>query len=77
MLIILRAGAISPVALPSTVRGGTETTIREEPGFVLRESTDWADHAGDEQLRLASNPGFVREIEAYQNQIDRMLARTP
>jgi hypothetical protein len=34
-------------------------------------------HAGDEQLRLASNPGFVREIEAYQNQIDRMLARTP
>lgn len=34
-------------------------------------------HAGDEQLRLSSNPGFVREIEAYQNQIDRMLARTP
>ena len=34
-------------------------------------------HAGDEQLRLSSNPEFVREIEDYQTQIDRMLARTP
>jgi hypothetical protein len=34
-------------------------------------------HAGDNQLRLSSNSEFVRQIEAYQNQIDRMLARTP
>lgn len=34
-------------------------------------------HAGDPQLRLSSSPEFVREIEAYQNQIDRMLARRP
>lgn len=34
-------------------------------------------HAGDGQLQLSSNPGFIREIDAYQNQIDRMLARTP
>ena len=34
-------------------------------------------HAGDGQLQLSSNPGFIRAIDAYQNQIDRMLARTP
>ena len=32
-------------------------------------------HAGDEQLRLSSNAGFVRELEQYQADIDRMLAR--
>lgn len=32
-------------------------------------------HAGDEQLQLSANPEFLREIEAYQDQIDRMLAR--
>ena len=32
-------------------------------------------HAGDEQLQLSANPEFLREIEAYQIQIDRMLAR--
>ena len=34
-------------------------------------------HAGDEQLRLSAAPGFVRQLEAYQAGIDRMLARTP
>ena len=33
-------------------------------------------HAGDEQLRLSADPGFVRQLEAYQAGIDRMLART-
>ena len=32
-------------------------------------------HARDEQLRLSSDPQFVREVEAYQAQVDRMLAR--
>lgn len=34
-------------------------------------------HAGDEQLRLSGDPAFLRQLEAYQAAIDRMLARTP
>ena len=34
-------------------------------------------HGGDEQLRLSTDPEFTREVEAYQHQIDRMLARRP
>ena len=34
-------------------------------------------HAGDEQLRLSGDPAFLRQLEAYQTAIDRMLARTP
>lgn len=34
-------------------------------------------HAADEQLRLSSDPAFVRQLEGYQAAIDRMLARTP
>ena len=34
-------------------------------------------HGDDEQLRLSTDPEFTRELEAYQQQIDRMLARTP
>lgn len=36
---------------------------------------EYHNHADDEQLRLSSDPQFVREVEAYQAQIDRMLAR--
>ena len=36
---------------------------------------DYHLHAGDEQLRLSSDPAFVRQLEAYQADIDRMLAR--
>lgn len=36
---------------------------------------EYHNHADDEQLRLSSDPAFVREVEAYQAQIDRMLAR--
>lgn len=36
---------------------------------------EYHNHASDEQLRLSSDPQFVREVEAYQAQIDRMLAR--
>lgn len=32
-------------------------------------------HAADEQLQLSSDPQFVREVEGYQAQVDRMLAR--
>ena len=32
-------------------------------------------HDADEQLQLSSNPEFVRELEQYQADIDRMLAQ--
>lgn len=34
-------------------------------------------HAGDAQLRLSADLGFLRQLEAYQAGVDRMLARTP
>ena len=34
-------------------------------------------HSSDEQLRLSRSEGFTRELESYQSQIDKMLARTP
>lgn len=34
-------------------------------------------HTNDEQLRLSSDPEFTSELEVYQQQIDKMLARTP
>lgn len=36
---------------------------------------EFHNHAGDEQLKLSSDPQFVREVEGYQAQVDRMLAR--
>ena len=38
-------------------------------------STEAQYHRGDEQLRHSSDPAFVRELEAHQADIDRMLAR--
>ena len=32
-------------------------------------------HAGDEQLRLSADPAFVRQVESYRDDLDRMLAR--
>lgn len=38
-------------------------------------NTDAQYHRRDEQLGHSSNPGFVRDLEAHQAEIDRMLAR--
>lgn len=32
-------------------------------------------HSQDEQLQLSADPAFLRQLEAYQAGIDRMLAR--
>ncbi len=32
-------------------------------------------HRGDDQLRHSSDPAFLRDLEAHQADIDRMLAR--
>jgi hypothetical protein len=37
--------------------------------------TDSQYHRGDEQLARSSDPAFVRDLEAHQADIDRMLAR--
>ena len=38
-------------------------------------NTDSQYHRNDEQLSHSSNPSFVRDLEAHQADIDRMLAR--
>lgn len=38
-------------------------------------NTDAQYHRGDEQLSHSSDPAFVRDLEAHQADIDRMLAR--
>lgn len=38
-------------------------------------NTDAQYHRGDEQLSRSSDPAFVRDLEAHQADIDRMLAR--
>lgn len=70
----------------------TRTTVTQtHPAVVLYEAAvmtqqmsapagaapTYRGHAGDEQLRLSTHPGFVRQLEAYQTAIDRMLARNP
>lgn len=32
-------------------------------------------HGADQQLQLSADPAFLRQLEAYQAGIDRMLAR--
>lgn len=65
-----------PAAYSSDVVAGASAMTQQ-----MSVSTDpahaYQPHAGDEQLRLSADPAFVRQLEAYQSAIDRMLARTP
>lgn len=65
-----------PAAYSSDVVAGASAMTQQ-----MSVSTDpapvYQPHAGDEQLRLSADPAFVRQLEAYQTAIDRMLARTP
>ena len=91
--IIVLAGALSSPSSSNSTRVPTRATASVYSDDVLsRASTmtqqmsgngpvsghEYHAHATDEQLKLSqANPEFVRELEAYQYQIDRMLARTP
>ena len=65
----------SPADYSSDVVAGASAMTQQ-----MSVSTDPAHayhpHAGDEQLRLSADPAFLRQLEAYQTAIDRMLART-
>lgn len=56
-------------------RSSAMTQEMSAPAPLSGHEYHW--HASDEQLRLSSDPEFVRELEAYQHRVDRMLARTP
>ena len=56
-------------------RASAMTQQMSSPGPITGH--EYHGHTADEQLRLSANPAFVRELEAYQNQIDQMLAKTP
>lgn len=65
-----------PAAYSSDIVAGASAMTQQ-----MSVSTDpahaYQPHAGDEQLRLSADPAFLRQLEAYQSAIDRMLARTP
>ena len=70
------AGATAPAYSSEVLsRASAMTQQMSAPGPLTGH--EYHVHAGDEQTRLSSSPEFVRELEAYQSQIDRMLARTP
>ena len=56
-------------------RASAMTQQMSSPGPITGH--EYHGHTSDEQLRLSANPAFVRELEAYQSQIDQMLAKTP
>lgn len=57
-------------------RAASMTQKMSVPGPITGH--EYHGHINDEQLRLSqTDPEFVRELEAYMQQIDRMLARTP
>lgn len=76
------SGTTTPAGSPTRVysddvlsRAGAMTQQMSAPGPLTGH--EYHLHGGDEQLRLSSDAEFVRELEAYQAQIDKMLARTP
>lgn len=92
-LVVAAGLALSVAVLGAAVNGsspGTSVT-QTYPAVVLSEAAvmtqqmsapagvapTYRGHVGDEQLRLSTHPGFVRQLEAYQTAVDRMLARTP
>ena len=80
---VLTGAALSGSAGPSSAIPATYShEVLSRASAMTEQMTASADpahayhpHAGDEQLRLSSDPTFVRQLEAYQAAIDRMLAR--
>lgn len=81
---ITSEGSTAPTAptAPATVGVYDAATVARAGAMTQQMGGDqplsgheYHNHAGDEQLRLSANPQFVREVEAYQAQINRMLAR--
>ncbi len=74
----------TPVPARAAARVYSDDVLDRASGMTQRMSVpgpvsghEYHGHANDEQLRLSSDPEFTRELESYEYQIDRMLARTP
>lgn len=65
-----------PAAYSSDVVAGA-SAMTQQMSVLTDPAHAYHPHAGDEQLRLSADPAFLRQLEAYQSAIDRMLARTP
>lgn len=68
---------------PATVSAGpaSQATLQQDAFMTQQMSVAGADGPmqdyamADSQLRHSQNPAFVRQLEQYRAQIDRMLAR--
>lgn len=74
----------NPTPRPQATRVYSDDTLRQASAMTQQMSVpgalnghEYHNHGTDEQLRLSSDPEFARELESYQYEIDRMLARTP
>lgn len=91
-IIVLASALSSPTSGSSTPTRARATASVYSDAVLSRASAmtqqmsvngpvsghEYHPHANDEQVQLSqADPEFVREVEAYQYQIDRMLARTP
>ena len=79
-------GKPSKVTTPTTSAGNvySQDVLARASRMTQQMSVDgpvsgheYHGHTDDSQLRLSSDPVFVGQLEAYQRQVDRMLARTP
>jgi hypothetical protein len=82
VLSVAVLGAL-PVASPPTATTYPEAVLARASAMTQQMSVTTGSahafhpHTGDEQLRLSADPAFLRRLEAYQADIDRMLARRP
>lgn len=64
----------TPATYSSEVLAGA-SAMTQQMSVSADPAHGYHPHADDEQLRLSSDPAFLRQLEAYQAGIDRMLAR--
>lgn len=70
------AGSTGANGYPTAVVAGA-SAMTQQMAATTDDGHAYHPHAGDEQLRLSSDPAFLRQLAAYQAAVDRMLARTP
>ncbi len=79
-----RSGTRSPTSTGATSRVYSDDVLSRANSMTQLMSVpspitghEYHLHANDEQLQLSSDPEFVRELEAYRHQVDRLLGRSP
>jgi len=79
------SGTPTPVVAGSTASVYPESVLSSASAMTQQMSVpgvitghEYHPHSTDQQLQLSlTSPEFVRELENYQRQLDRSLARTP